>query len=65
MQLLAEESVVDESERAWIGLDEAELRLELYLYHRLQQDPPDSQLYWCSVHCWHGLRMSGTAELFY
>lgn len=38
--------VLDErAKRAWIGLDEAEQRLELYLYHTLQWDPPDSHLY--------------------
>lgn len=41
----AREIVLHESESAWIGLDEAELQLELYLYHWLQWDPPDSQLY--------------------
>lgn len=39
------EIVLDENESAWIGLDEAELQLELYLYYWLQQDPPDSYLY--------------------
>ena len=43
---------------SWIGLDETELRQELYLYKRLQRNPPDSFLLKLWAYCLQSLRLS-------